>query len=138
MKAFLLVFLYFYHFQIGNKIFAQGEAAIPGLYLTPSPKFNAMGMIGTSIPNNDPFGFYYNPAQLGHASQSTNFAFQFYPSKVDWLNFHSLNYDNTAFNIGYNFKNLLNGLSLSAGFGYIHSKIDYGNLFIPGLNLLLR
>ena len=64
MKAFLLVFLVFLSFQIGNKVFAQGEAAIPMLYLNPSPKFNAMGMVGTSIPNNDPFGFYYNPAQL--------------------------------------------------------------------------
>ena len=132
MKAFLLVFLVFLSFQIGNKVFAQGEAAIPMLYLNPSPKFNAMGMVGTSIPNNDPFGFYYNPAQLGNFSQNNNFAIQIYPSKVNWLNWNNLSYDNTAFNIGYNFKNLLDGLSFSAGFGFIHSKMDYGTFIMTG------
>jgi len=134
MKTFLLVLLVFLSFQIGNKIFAQGEAAVPILSFNPSPKFNAMGMIGTSIPNDDPFGFYYNPAQLGNFSRNNNFAIQIYPSKVDWLNFNLISYDNTAFNLGYNFKNLLNGLSLSAGFGFIHSKMDYGTFYSTGPN----
>ncbi len=134
MKFILLISLLFLAFQIGNENYAQSEAAVPGLYLNPSPKFNAMGMIGTSIPNNDPFGFYYNPAQLGYNSQNSNFSFQFYPAKTNWLGFSNLSYNNTAFNVGYNFKNLLNGLSLSAGFGYIHSKMDYGPFIISSPN----
>ena len=132
MKIVLFVSLLIFSFQITNEVFAQGDAAVPMLYLNPSPKYNAMGMVGTSIPNNDPFGFYYNPAQLGNFSQNNNLAIQIYPSKVDWLNFNLISYDNTAFNLGYNFKNLLNGLSLSAGFGYIHSKMDFGPYIMTG------
>ncbi len=126
MKYVLLISLLFLASQIGNENYAQGEAAIPVLELNPSPKFDAMGMVGTSIPNDDPFGFYYNPAQLGYNSRNNNISFQFFPSKVNWLGFNNVSYNNTAFNIGYNFQKLLNGLSLSAGFGYIHSKSDYG------------
>jgi hypothetical protein len=132
MKYVLLISLLFLAFQIGNENYAQGEAAIPVLELNPSPKFDAMGMVGTSIPNNDPFGFYYNPAQLGYNSQSNNISFQFFPSKVNWLGFNNVSYNNTAFNIGFNFKKWLDDLSLSVGFGYIHSKMDYGTFIMTG------
>jgi hypothetical protein len=115
-----------------NNMFAQGDAAVSMLYLNPSPKLNGMGMVGTALPNDDPAGFYYNPAQLGYISQTNNVSFQIYPSNVDWLGFNFLSYENTSFNIGYNFKNLLGGLNLSAGFGYIHSKMDWGNFIFTG------
>ena len=46
-------------------IFAQGEAAVPFLLQNPSPSLNAMGATGTALPTEDPFGFIWNPAQLG-------------------------------------------------------------------------
>ncbi len=111
-----------------GKLLAQGEAAVPMLYLNPSPQLNGLGMVGTSIPTNDPFGFYYNPAQLGYTSQTNNLSFQFNPSDNNWIpRYFSLTYKNISFNIGYNFEKMLNGIKLSAGFGYIHSKMDYTN-----------
>ena len=56
--SFLLIFSY--------KAIAQGEAAIPFLYQNPSPQFSGLGWTGVSLPNDDAFGFYYNPAQLGY------------------------------------------------------------------------
>jgi len=127
MKTFFKTLAIILIFVFRNTIFAQGESAVPMLYLNPSPKLNGLGMVGTSLPNDDPAGFYYNPAQLGYISQTNNVSFQFYPSKLNWLGLNFTKYENTSFNIGYNFKNLLGGLNLSAGFGYIHSKMNFGN-----------
>lgn len=131
MKAFKIVLISFSLLLFSSNLLAQGEAAVPMLYLNPSPQLNGMGMVGTGLPTNDPFGFYYNPAQIGYNSQANNFSLQFYPSKVNWLGLNLVSYNNIAFNAGYNFKNLLNGLSLSAGFGYIHSKMDYADHLGP-------
>ena len=125
-KIFNFIFLLIFSASILN---AQGLTAIPMLYLNPSPRLNGLGMVGTSLPNNDPFGFYYNPAQLGHFSQTNNLSYEFYPSNENWLGVNSLTYRNSAVDIGYNFKNEFHGLSLSAGLGYIHSKLDYGTIF---------
>ena len=116
-----------------EELYAQIGSDVPMLYLNPSPKFNGLGMTGTALPNEDPAGFYYNPAQLGYISQNNIVSFQDYPSDVNWYNhtWLDLKYRNTSFNIGYNFKDLLGGLNLSAGFGYIHSKFDFGNFYIP-------
>jgi len=115
-------------------IYAQSALpALPMLYINPSPRINALGMAGASLPTNDPFGFYYNPAQLGYFSQTNNLSYELYPSNEDWLGLGVWPYRNSAVNIGYNFKNELNGLSLSAGFGYIHSESNLGTyMFYPG------
>ena len=131
-KIFNFIFLLIFSVSI---LKAQIQSAIPMLYLNPSPRLNGLGMVGTSLPNDDPFGFYYNPAQLGHFSQTNNLSYQFYPSNVNWLNLNRLTYRNSAVDIGYNFKNELHGLSLSAGFGYIHSKLDYGTFTVIGTSL---
>ena len=130
MKAFKIILVSF-SFLVSSNIFAQSNTAIPMLYLNPSPQLNGMGMVGTGLPTSDPFGFYYNPAQIGYNSQTTNFSLQFYPSKVNWLGLNVASYNNLAFNAGYNFNNLLNGLSLSAGVGFIHSKMDYAGHLGP-------
>jgi hypothetical protein len=121
--SFLLIFSY--------KAIAQGEAAIPFLYQNPSPQFSGLGWTGVSLPNDDAFGFYYNPAQLGYFGQNHNLSFQTYPGSVNWFNFDQINLYGAAFNIGYNFKNELSGLNLSAGAGYIHSKFSYGTFIGP-------
>jgi hypothetical protein len=107
---------------------AQGEAAVPFLLLNPSPSLSAMGATGTALPTEDPFGFLWNPAQLGYTSQTNNLSFIFYPSKLEWIPAFNLDLklNNIALNAGYNFKDLI-GFPLSFGFGYSNTEFDYGN-----------
>jgi len=105
--------------------FAQGEAAVPFLLLNPSPSLSAMGATGTALPTEDPFGFLWNPAQLGYTSQTNNLSFIFYPSKVDWAGVNDLLWKGIALNAGYNFKDLI-GLPVSFGFGYSNPEFDFG------------
>lgn len=109
-----------------NKSFSQGESAVPFLTFPVSPSQTGMGATGASLPNDDPFGFLLNPAQLGHISQSTNLSFAFYPSKVKLWGFDDFTLNGFAINAGYNFKELLN-IPISVGVGYANSKytIDY-------------
>ena len=125
MKAtsFLSVILFLSLFSAAN--FAQGGAAVPFLLLNPSPSLSAMGQTGTALPTEDPFGFIWNPAQLGYTIQTNNISYIFYPSKVDWLGFGWLELKGIAFNVGYNFKDII-GFPLSFGFGYANSDFDYG------------
>jgi len=99
--------------------------AIPFLLLPLSPSLNAMGATGTSIPTDDPYGFLFNPAQLGHTSQTTNLSFIFYPSKANWLGFDQLKLTSIAVNLGYNFKNLV-GIPVSIGFGFSNPELNFG------------
>jgi len=122
IKVSLLILILFSIAQLNIK----AQAALNVLTINPSPRTNALGMAGSSLPTDDPYGFYYNPAQLGYFSQTNNLSYQLYPSNVYWDGFSDITYRNTAVDIGYNFKHQLNGLSLSAGLGYIHSKMDYG------------
>ncbi len=126
-RAGLLVLFLFSALQI--HLYAQLNQSVDFyrfVYYSPSPRINAMGMAGASLPTDDPYGFYYNPAQLGYFSQTNNLSYQLYPSSAKWEGQDVLNFRNSAINLGYNFKNLLGGINLSAGFGYIHSKLDYG------------
>lgn len=62
---------------------------------------------------------------LGYFGQNNNISMQTYPGSIDWLNLERFDYNSTAFNLGYNFKNELNGLNLSVGAGYIHNRINF-------------
>jgi hypothetical protein len=108
------------------QIIAQGEAALPFLYLNPSPQSTGLGWTGVSNANDDAFGFHYNPAILGYSSQHNNISMQTYPGSIDWMNFGGLDINSSAFNVGYNFKKELNGFNLSAGVGYMHSRFSFG------------
>lgn len=113
--------------------FAQGEAAVPFLLLQPSPSLSAMGQTGTALPTDDPFGFLWNPAQLGYTSQHNNLSYIFYPSKLKWLPKFNLDLElkSSAFNVGYNFKDLI-GFPISFGFGYSKVNFSYGKFVITG------
>ncbi|MDY0083202.1 MAG: hypothetical protein RBR74_08485 [Ignavibacteriaceae bacterium] len=115
------------------QIFPQGKAAVPFLLINPSPSLSAMGATGTALPSHDPFGFLWNPAQLGHTSQTNNLSFIFYPSKIDWLGIDLIELNSLAFNTGYNFKDLI-GVPLSLGFGYSKVKLNFGEFVITGPN----
>jgi hypothetical protein len=124
-SSILTVFALLNLFSSAN--FAQGEAAVPFLLLNPSPSLSAMGQTGTALPTEDPFGFLWNPAQLGHTSQTNNLSFIFYPSKLEWIPIWNadLELSSIALNAGYNFKDLI-GFPLSFGFGYSNVNFNYG------------
>jgi hypothetical protein len=126
MKNAIFFLCIFSFFLITNKTFSQGEAAVPFLTFPISPSQNAMGYTGTSLPIDDPYGFLLNPAQLGHKSQHTNFSLMLYPSKVKLWGFDNFQINGTAFNVGYNFKEVI-GIPLSLGFGYANNEftLDY-------------
>ena len=113
-----------------NLTIAQGGVGLSSLMLNPSTRATGLGWTGVSNPTVDPLGFYYNPAMLGYSSQCNNISVEFNPVATDWISLFDNKYSNYGFNLGYNFKNLLNGLNLSAGAGFIHSKFDF-NSFIP-------
>ena len=117
---------------LNNRTYSQGEAAVPFLLIQPSPSLSAMGATGTALPTEDPFGFIWNPAQLGYNSLTNNLSFIFYPSKVEWLPALNagLELNAVAFNAGYNFEKLI-GFPLSFGFGYSRTNFNYGS-FLSG------
>ncbi len=127
MKTTVLFLSLFSFLLISNKTFSQGEAAVPFLLLQPSPSLAAMGQTGTALPTEDPFGFLWNPAQLGYTSQNNNFSLIFYPSKFEWLPTYNLDFEvkSLAFNVGYNFKDIIN-FPLSVGFGYSYLELNFG------------
>ncbi len=124
MKKTILASILFSLFSVTN--FAQGEAALPVLTLQTSLPLLGAGWIGTAKPNNDPIGYYLNPAILGYTSQNNHVSLFFMPTKVNWMpNFNlDLTKNTLGFNLGYNFTEL--GLPISVGFGYMHDKMDYG------------
>ncbi len=127
MKTTVLFLTIFFFLLIANKTFSQGEAAVPFLLLQPSPSLAAMGQTGTALTTEDPFGFLWNPAQLGYTSQNNNFSLIFYPSKFEWLPTYNLDFEvkSLAFNVGYNFKDIIN-FPLSVGFGYSYLVLNFG------------
>ena len=127
MKTTALFLSIFSLLLISNKTFSQGEAAVPFLLLQPSPSLAAMGQTGTALPTEDPFGFLWNPAQLGYTSQNNNFSFIFYPSKFEWLPTYNLDFEvkSLAFNVGYNLKDIID-FPLSVGFGYSYLELNFG------------
>jgi hypothetical protein len=127
MKAVILFLSLFSFLLLTDKTYSQGEAAVPFLLLQPSPSLAAMGQTGTALPTEDPFGFLWNPAQLGYTSQNNNLSFIFYPSKTEWLPQFNLDLElkGVAFNAGYNFKDIIN-FPLSVGFGYSNFEINFG------------
>jgi len=104
--------------------FAQ-SGAIPFLLVPTSPSFNAMGATGTSLPSDDPYGFYFNPAQIGFTSLHNNLTFSFYPADIKWIGVDQLKLSGLALNAGYNFKSLI-GIPLSVGFGFANPKLKFG------------
>lgn len=128
--SFLILFL---TFAIQNVSVSQGETAIPLLQYPVSPSLSGMGATGTSLPTDDPFGFLYNPAQLGYTSQENNLSFIIYPSSLELSPFPSvpINLSSFALNLGYNFKNLID-FPLTVGFGFARPEMSFGEFTLTG------
>lgn len=115
-----------------SELFAQGESAVPFLLIHPGTNLNGMAGAFTALPTNDPFGQYYNPAQLGNFGREQNFAIQFYPNKTHWLptfRYTKLSFLSKAIAVGYNFGNLFKIIPISVGIGYIDTELDLGRHF---------
>ncbi|MFC2119771.1 hypothetical protein ACFLQ4_01735 [Bacteroidota bacterium] len=127
MKNWIGSFVLILTFALQSISYSQGEAAIPFLVFPTSPTQTAMGVTGTSLPTDDPYGFLLNPAQLGYTSQSNNLSFIFYPSEINWLGGYvrGLTVSGIALNLGYNFKNRV-GIPISVGIGFANPELNYG------------
>ena len=126
MKRLILLSLFL--FSLNLLMFAQGEGALSGHTMQRSLPLIGAGQIGTAKPNNDPIGYYLNPAILGYSSQNNHASLYFMPSKVDWIkSFGSdLIWNTFGFNIGYNLGDY--NLPISIGFGYMYDKFSYGSV----------
>lgn len=84
----------------------------------------------TALPTDDPYGTYYNPAQIGNFGRSTNFAAHFYLNDVTrlsqfgQLNFLDMFYNSTALGLGYNLQKIYPKVPLSIGLGYIRTNYE--------------
>jgi hypothetical protein len=127
MKNFIVSLLILLTIAFQNVSVPQGETAVPFLTVPVSPLLNGIGATGTSLPTDDPFGFLFNPAQLGYISQENNFSFIIYPSSVDIspYSFFQVNISGFALNLGYNFKKLID-FPLTVGFGFARPEINFG------------
>ena len=127
-KRSVILWLTLFLLTIPFSIEAQVYTAVPFIMINPSSRLNGMAGAFTALPTNDVYGQYYNPAQLGNFSRDNNLSWQFY-NNSNWFHrfsYTELKYSSTAAAAGYNFKNLLNGLPLSIGFGYINTELNLG------------
>ncbi len=111
-----------------GSVYAQGEAAAPFLTLQQSPLFIGAGNTGASMANNDAAGFYFNPANLGNFSKTSNLGIYFMPENSNWF-FPGNTTRTLGLSLGYNFADTKINLPISIGFGYIHNRFNYGRFF---------
>jgi hypothetical protein len=113
---------------------AQGETAVPFMRITTSPEGNGMGGISASQPTTDAFAPLANPGQPGVFSLTNLFNAGTYAPRTNWLpqfNISGLTYGATAFNAGYNVRDLLSlPFGLSAGIGYSRVSLDLGTVAV--------
>jgi len=107
-----------------------GSAAVPFVLIGPSPALASYQGASAVFPTDDSFGFYYNPAHLGVFSKDNNFAFQFFPKKMQWLpefNFSDLTFNSYSFAGGYVLRDYLNDeIDLNIGIGYLRTVLSLG------------
>jgi len=123
---FLLLLLF-----LGNPIlsFAQGGTAVPFVLIHPSPQLNGMAGAFSGLPTENPFGMYFNPAQLAYFARNNNFAAAFYLKNHRWLpqfNFSDLYFKSNAINAGYSTDGLIGQIPVHLGLGFINSKLNLG------------
>jgi hypothetical protein len=126
MKTVVVVFLSILIIIFSTNLYAQGEAAVPFLFLDASPELTGMAGTVVALPTTDVYGAWYNPAQLGNFSRTNNIGLGIYPVKTDWLpsfNFSDLTWHSSALALGYTFNS---NVPIHVGLGYIYSKFNLG------------
>lgn len=127
LKRRQVIFISFSIIFLSNlSLYAQSVEADFLLY-SPSPVITGMGGSGTGLPIDDPYNFFYNPAQLGLGDTNTNLSVGIYPSSVNLSGFNTeVLFDNYAIHGGYDFSKLLGGFPLTLGAGFLYQGIDFG------------
>ncbi|MHB2151132.1 PorV/PorQ family protein [Calditrichota bacterium LG25] len=131
MKRWLFVWLISLVFCSSSVSFAQGSIAVPFVTIHPAPHLNGMAGAFTALPTADPFGQFFNPAQLAIFARQNNFSVQFYPQKTRWLpqlTFHDFTFSSAAAAFGYSSDKILRNLPLSFAAGFVNSRLDLGKL----------
>ncbi len=108
---------------------AQGGTAVPFVRIHPSPQLNGMAGAFSGLPTDNPFGMYFNPAQLGRFAKDNNFSTAFYLKNHRWLpqfNFSDLYFKSNAVNLGYSTDKLIHQVPVHLGLGFINSKLNLG------------
>ncbi len=107
---------------VGN---AQSVEA-PFLLYSPSPAITGMGGAGTALPSDDPYNFFYNPAQLGLSGEN-HVSIGIYPSPVHISPaFSDILFSNYTLHGAYDMSKLLGVFPLRLGAGFLYQKIDFG------------
>ena len=132
MNTRLLILISILFLGISSLTFAQDGTALPFLQYPVSPSLNGMGATGTSLPTDDPFGFLYNPAQLGFTSRESNLSFSIYPSSANFSPVISAEVSSYALNLGYNLNDLID-FPLRVGFGFVRPEMSFGE-FTSAIN----
>ena len=127
MKS-IIVFVFV--FLLSNFSFSQGSSALWILSMEQSPVLNGMGMTGVSDLEVDPLSYYYNPAKLGFVTRKSNFSLMITPQNVDYLSTGFVTTRYHGLSLGYDFKELLNGIPVTIGIGYIHTVYKYSEFSI--------
>jgi len=125
MKVLIILILIF----LPSSLLAQGGVAVPFVRINPSPQLNAMAGAFSGLPTSNPFGMFFNPAQLGQFARTYNFSTSFYIRKADWLphfDFSDRYFKSKAMNFGYSTNKLIPNLPLHIGIGFIDSKVGLG------------
>ncbi len=108
--------------------FAQGEAAVPFLLISPYAQANGMGETSVAVTTGDLLAMITNPAHLGMQIGNGRFAFGYNHS--DWLpgfNIKGLNYRTYAVNGGIRLDDLFDiAPVLTLGAGYSQVRINLG------------
>ncbi len=118
MKRLFLALLLLNFMNVLN--FAQGEGVLPSLTMQRSLPLIGAGNIGAAKANNDPIGYYLNPAILGYTSQNNHASLFFMPTE---MKFRGIPTSTFGFNVGYNLKDF--SIPISVGFGYMNDIINY-------------
>lgn len=112
---------------ISNISFAQGEAAVPFLLISPYAQSNGMGETSVAVTTGDPLAMITNPAHLGMQIGNGRFAFGYNHS--DWfagINIKDLYYRTYAVNGGIRLNDLFDiapVLTLGAGYSRVHINL---------------
>lgn len=127
-KITILLFLIFY--LTATRIYAQGATAVPFLLIQPSPHLNGMAGAYSALATSDPFGQYFNPAQLAYFGKKNNIAFQFFTRRTPFQSSIIKNNEvflvSSAFSAGFTSDKIIPGIPVSIGVGYLYTKLDYG------------
>lgn len=99
------------------------QSTIPILSFPSSAMSNGMGNVGIAFNLDPSYSFLENPAHIASDVESASFNFALLPSAKE--NAYLNDYNNMAFNFGYNLNQNKNSVPLTLGVGFANAKSTY-------------